>query len=152
MTPACAETDPELWFDANPVAEARAIAICHSCPMREQCLAGAIERGEEYGTWGGVTFPTRLCRQGHPLVGDNLVLWGGSRRCAQCIAAKAKPRKSDRRRQVTHPTVPSHTPHRTRMSQMLDDGLPVTHIAEVLGVPVDRVRKTQWQRRKRAAA
>ena len=36
--------------------EAKAIAICEGCPEREACLAGAQERGEEYGVWGGVNF------------------------------------------------------------------------------------------------
>jgi hypothetical protein len=37
----------------------RAIQICGNCPLREQCLAYAMEQGESFGIWGGVTASQR---------------------------------------------------------------------------------------------
>jgi len=42
-----------LFFSDDPMELARAKAICSRCVLRERCLAGALERGEEYGVWGG---------------------------------------------------------------------------------------------------
>ena len=44
--------------------EAAAKAICAACPVREDCLQFAIEAGELYGVWGGMTEMER-----HALVG-----------------------------------------------------------------------------------
>ncbi len=43
----------ELFFSENPMDIVRAKAICAKCTVRELCLAGALERGEPYGVWGG---------------------------------------------------------------------------------------------------
>ncbi|WP_407842096.1 WhiB family transcriptional regulator (plasmid) [Streptomyces sp. DSM 116496] len=55
--PACASVgvDPELFFAhaLSTFKTARAKAICRACPLRAACLEGALERGEEYGVWGG---------------------------------------------------------------------------------------------------
>ncbi|MEU3720769.1 WhiB family transcriptional regulator [Streptomyces californicus] len=32
---------------------ATAKAICRRCPLQDSCLEGALERGEEFGVWGG---------------------------------------------------------------------------------------------------
>ncbi|MFK0016206.1 WhiB family transcriptional regulator [Streptomyces sp. NPDC091027] len=54
--PACAGADPELFFaHALSMQIARAKAICATCPLVSSCLDGALERGEEYGVWGGLT-------------------------------------------------------------------------------------------------
>lgn len=37
----------------------RAIQVCGNCPLREQCLAYAMEQGESFGIWGGVTASQR---------------------------------------------------------------------------------------------
>lgn len=42
-----------LFFSDDPLELARAKAICARCVLRERCLSGALERGEEYGVWGG---------------------------------------------------------------------------------------------------
>lgn len=53
--PACAGVDPELFFaHALAVDEIdTAKAVCESCPLKASCLQGALERGEQYGVWGG---------------------------------------------------------------------------------------------------
>ncbi len=53
---ACATHDPELWFADHPASVAEAQAVCGSCPLRIECLAGALEREEPWGIWGGEVF------------------------------------------------------------------------------------------------
>lgn len=49
-------TDPELWFAESPVDVELAKGLCRECPVRAQCLAGALERAEPWGVWGGELF------------------------------------------------------------------------------------------------
>jgi WhiB family redox-sensing transcriptional regulator len=52
---ACAETDPDLWFAAGAIEHKMAKRICRVCPVREQCLAYAMEEPVDHGVWGGLT-------------------------------------------------------------------------------------------------
>ena len=45
--------EPDLWFAEAPAELERAKALCGGCPIRAQCLAGALERAEPWGVWGG---------------------------------------------------------------------------------------------------
>ncbi|MCB9409591.1 WhiB family transcriptional regulator [Mycolicibacterium sp.] len=45
--------EPDLWFAEAPAELERAKALCGGCPIRLQCLAGALERAEPWGVWGG---------------------------------------------------------------------------------------------------
>ena len=49
----CWTTDPDLWFAESPADVEAAKALCGPCPLREACLAGALERREPWGVWGG---------------------------------------------------------------------------------------------------
>jgi WhiB family redox-sensing transcriptional regulator len=49
-------TDPELFFAEAPTDVEIAKALCDDCPIRRACLAGAIERREPWGVWGGELF------------------------------------------------------------------------------------------------
>jgi WhiB family redox-sensing transcriptional regulator len=49
----CWSADPDLFFAEAPADVERAKALCTQCPMRRECLAGALERREPYGVWGG---------------------------------------------------------------------------------------------------
>ncbi len=49
-------TDPELFFAESPDDLRRAKALCSACPIRVACLAGALQRGEPHGVWGGALF------------------------------------------------------------------------------------------------
>lgn len=46
-------TMTDLFFSEDPVSIARAKHICRECPLRDGCLAGAVERREPNGVWGG---------------------------------------------------------------------------------------------------
>jgi WhiB family redox-sensing transcriptional regulator len=57
---ACRDKDPELFYpvgDSGPallqIAEAK--SVCDSCPVRRACLAEALDSGQDYGVWGGLT-------------------------------------------------------------------------------------------------
>jgi WhiB family redox-sensing transcriptional regulator len=49
----CQRHDPELWFSEHPSQIELAKSMCAACPLREACLAGALDRGEIAGVWGG---------------------------------------------------------------------------------------------------
>ncbi|MET9612041.1 WhiB family transcriptional regulator [Kitasatospora indigofera] len=56
----CRDLDPELFFPLGNTGPAlrqaeEAKAVCHRCPVRERCLAWALETGQEAGVWGGTS-------------------------------------------------------------------------------------------------
>jgi WhiB family redox-sensing transcriptional regulator len=51
--PACAEYDPDWWFDEAYFAQA--VTVCRRCPVRSRCLNQALDAGETLGVWGGLT-------------------------------------------------------------------------------------------------
>ena|SRR5215467_49659 len=51
----CAD-DPDLFFAESPVDVELAKSLCGGCQFRASCLAGAIERREPWGVWGGELF------------------------------------------------------------------------------------------------
>jgi WhiB family redox-sensing transcriptional regulator len=52
----CRTNDPELYFAESPSDVELAKALCLDCPVRAECLAGALERREPWGVWGGELF------------------------------------------------------------------------------------------------
>ena len=52
----CRQESPELFFAETPQDVEIAKALCQSCPVRAECLAGALERREPWGVWGGQLF------------------------------------------------------------------------------------------------
>lgn len=52
---ACASYPAEVFFppDDGPLAANAAKAICEACPVREECLAFALETAQAEGVWGG---------------------------------------------------------------------------------------------------
>lgn len=58
---ACLGDDPSDWFPdtAAPEAIDPLRAVCWTCPVRDDCLAHAIEHREEYGVWGGMNYSQR---------------------------------------------------------------------------------------------
>jgi len=49
----CRQRNPDLWFAESPTQLETAKSLCRDCPLREQCLAGALARREPWGVWGG---------------------------------------------------------------------------------------------------
>ena len=57
---ACLHADPDLFFPVGTAGPAldqidEAKRICRDCPVREPCLAWALEAGAATGIWGGTT-------------------------------------------------------------------------------------------------
>lgn len=48
--------DPDLYFAEAPADLEQAKALCQACPVRAECLAGALAREEPWGVWGGEIF------------------------------------------------------------------------------------------------
>lgn len=49
----CQSADLELWFGESPADAETAKSLCVPCPLREACLASALDRREPWGVWGG---------------------------------------------------------------------------------------------------
>lgn len=52
----CRANNPELFFAESPSDVEYAKALCTDCPVQALCLAGALERREPWGVWGGELF------------------------------------------------------------------------------------------------
>ncbi|HKT03162.1 MAG TPA: WhiB family transcriptional regulator [Rugosimonospora sp.] len=52
----CRRFDPDLWFADSPAELELAKSLCGDCPVRVECLAGAVDRAEPWGVWGGEIF------------------------------------------------------------------------------------------------
>jgi WhiB family redox-sensing transcriptional regulator len=55
-SPSCTDqtVDPAVLLPTAPEQLAAAQAVCATCPLTEQCLAGALALGTTDGVWGGV--------------------------------------------------------------------------------------------------
>ncbi|MDO4785199.1 MAG: WhiB family transcriptional regulator [Propionibacteriaceae bacterium] len=67
----CQDVDPDIFFADQPAEIELAKEVCLGCPLRRECLAGALERGEPHGVWGGELFQDGLViaqkrRRGRP--------------------------------------------------------------------------------------
>jgi WhiB family redox-sensing transcriptional regulator len=52
----CYNVDGELFFAEDEGSIAVAKSLCGNCPMKAQCLEGALSRQEPCGIWGGELF------------------------------------------------------------------------------------------------
>ena len=52
---ACRDADSDLFFPGPDGDPDGAIRICRGCPVRDECLAWALETRVRYGIWGGLT-------------------------------------------------------------------------------------------------
>jgi WhiB family transcriptional regulator, redox-sensing transcriptional regulator len=69
----CRRHDPELFFPAagraGDAQEARAVAVCHTCPVMLECRAWADASRQPRGVWGGQRrekLPAPALRRGRP--------------------------------------------------------------------------------------
>jgi WhiB family redox-sensing transcriptional regulator len=51
----CAETDPEVFFPEKGGSVAQAKKVCAGCDFTEECLQYALDNGERFGIWGGLS-------------------------------------------------------------------------------------------------
>lgn len=51
----CVGRDPDLFFPERGAHTAEAKRVCHECVVREQCLEYALDNGEKFGIWGGLS-------------------------------------------------------------------------------------------------
>ena len=52
----CRVEDPDLWFAESPAQLELAKSFCARLPGADACLAGALDRAEPWGVWGGEIF------------------------------------------------------------------------------------------------
>lgn len=56
---ACADHPDVDFFPDTSHGVRRAKAICHTCPVRVECLSWAIDHDEVFGVWGGMSIRER---------------------------------------------------------------------------------------------
>ncbi len=52
---ACKAADVRIFFSSDDTEQRQALELCAACPVREKCLRYAVQNGEMYGVWGGLT-------------------------------------------------------------------------------------------------
>lgn len=51
----CGQVDPEVFFPEPGQSSLYAKRVCAVCPVRRQCLSWAVETGQQWGIWGGMS-------------------------------------------------------------------------------------------------
>jgi WhiB family redox-sensing transcriptional regulator len=51
----CKGANADLFFPERGASTRSAKAICRECTVRQECLDFAIETGEKFGIWGGLS-------------------------------------------------------------------------------------------------
>ncbi|MDZ7674285.1 MAG: WhiB family transcriptional regulator [Acidimicrobiales bacterium] len=51
----CLGVDPDLFFPERGASTKEAKAVCKGCVVREECLEYALQNGEKFGIWGGMS-------------------------------------------------------------------------------------------------
>jgi WhiB family transcriptional regulator, redox-sensing transcriptional regulator len=51
----CRGADADLFFPERGASTRRAKAICKACEVKGKCLDYAIDNGEKFGIWGGLS-------------------------------------------------------------------------------------------------
>ena len=51
----CLGVDPDLFFPERGASTREAKEVCRGCVVIEQCLEFALENGEKFGIWGGLS-------------------------------------------------------------------------------------------------
>ena len=89
----CKHHDSELWFAQDHHSQAKAIAVCQTCPVRNECLEFALEH-DERGVWGGQSergrrriISKRSAFQHGTIEGFASEMRSGGIPCEKCMAA-----------------------------------------------------------------
>ena len=51
----CLGVDPDLFFPERGASTREAKDVCRGCVVREDCLEFALQNGEKFGIWGGMS-------------------------------------------------------------------------------------------------
>jgi WhiB family redox-sensing transcriptional regulator len=51
----CLGVDPDLFFPERGASTREAKEVCQGCVVREDCLEYALQNGEKFGIWGGMS-------------------------------------------------------------------------------------------------
>ena len=51
----CLGVDPDLFFPERGASTREAKEVCRGCVVREDCLEYALNNGEKFGIWGGMS-------------------------------------------------------------------------------------------------
>ena len=51
----CLGVDPDLFFPARGASTREAKEVCRSCVVQNDCLEYALQNGEKFGIWGGMS-------------------------------------------------------------------------------------------------
>ncbi|WP_407553105.1 WhiB family transcriptional regulator [Streptomyces sp. Pv4-95] len=161
-TAGCATADPELFY-GTATEQAQAKATCLGCPLRADCLADALDRGERFGVWGGLTTKerSRLARGDGRWVDDEgrVRLACGTlpalqahraygETCEACTAAQDARIEADRRRRLRKEHAKGGTVNGYLIHRLLgEDACPAC-----LGAQARRSAEQREQRAARKAA
>ena len=51
----CLGVDPDLFFPERGASTREAKEVCRGCEVRHDCLEFALQNGEKFGIWGGMS-------------------------------------------------------------------------------------------------
>ena len=51
----CLGVDPDLFFPERGASTREAEEVCRGCVVRNDCLEYALDNGEKFGIWGGLS-------------------------------------------------------------------------------------------------
>ena len=51
----CLGVDPELFFPERGGSTREAKEVCQGCVVKDDCLEFALQNGEKFGIWGGMS-------------------------------------------------------------------------------------------------
>ena len=51
----CMGVDPDLFVPERGASTREAKEVCRGCVVREDCLEYALDNGEKFGIWGGMS-------------------------------------------------------------------------------------------------
>jgi len=51
----CMGVDPDLFFPERGASTREAKEVCKGCVVRDDCLEFALDNGEKFGIWGGMS-------------------------------------------------------------------------------------------------
>ena len=156
VQPCAADPDRQFPSPRDPAGTGLARQVCHPCPIRAECLRGALRRNEPDGVWGGFTTAerARLLAGVRAAICHGCRMWyvpasKSAKRCHGCPAPTKRPRRAvsppprGRCSETGRQRVDSL---REQVAGMVTAGLGDREVADTLGVePADvRAARKRW--------